>query len=175
MTETHTPYQRGRQAAERGAPREVPDDLSSKNMRGLVSAIHQWFDGYDSIHGTAETRGAHYQDGQFQAWDVSRYLSGDMAQAWQYVYRCGKKGTPQDAITDLRKACDFIADWLAHDPEPNQRASTGDIPDEVFFTLDQWRLLALNDIQYADHNGVANTAERAIKTIKREIARREAA
>ncbi|GBQ44977.1 hypothetical protein [Komagataeibacter europaeus] len=170
MTEqTHTPYQRGRRAAERGAPRKVPADVDFGTYRG------EWLEGFDSIHGTPATRGAHYQGGQFQAWDVTRYLSGDMAQAWQYVYRCGRKGSEQDAVTDLRKAVDFIEDWLAHDPEPNQRASTGDIPDEVFFTLDQWRLFALNDIQYADHNGAADTAEHAVKTIKREIARREAA
>ncbi|PYD81325.1 hypothetical protein CFR80_12325 [Komagataeibacter oboediens] len=147
----------------------MPTDVDFGTYRG------EWLEGFDSIHGTPATRGAHYQAGQFQAWDVSRYLSGDMAQAWQYVYRCGRKGSEQDAVTDLRKAVDFIEDWLAHDPEPNQRASTGDIPDEVFFTLDQWRLFALNDIQYADHNGAADTAESAVKTIKREIARREAA
>lgn len=169
MTEqTHTPYQRGRRAAERGAPRKVPSDVDFGTYRG------EWLEGFDSIHGTASTRGAHYQAGQFQAWDVSRYLSGDMAQAWQYVLRCDRKGTPQDAITDLRKACDFIEDWMAHDPEPNPRANTGDIPDDVFFTLDQWRLFALNDIQYADHQGASDTAERAIKGIKHEIARREA-
>ncbi|MCE2563339.1 hypothetical protein [Komagataeibacter sp. FNDCF1] len=167
--QTHTPYQRGRRAAERGALRKVPADVDFGTYR------KEWLEGFDSIHGTAATRGAHYQTGQFQAWDVSRYLSGDMAQAWQYVYRCGRKGSEQDAITDLRKAVDFIEDWQAHDPEPNQRASTGGVPDEVFFTLEQWRLFALNDIQYADSMGAADTAERAIKGIKREIARREAA
>lgn len=41
-----TPYQRGRIAAERDAPREVPDDLDTSAMRFAASA---WLDGYDSV------------------------------------------------------------------------------------------------------------------------------
>lgn len=44
MTEhqTHTPWQRGRRAAERGCPQVVPTDLS------LTDAAH-WLDGYKSV------------------------------------------------------------------------------------------------------------------------------
>jgi len=174
---THTPYQRGRRAAERGAPREVPEDL--QRIMVLTDPPQfpekEWFKGFDSIHGTAETRGTHYQAGQFQAWDVTRYLSGDMAQAWQYVYRCGRKGTEQDAITDLRKACDFIEDWLTHNPEPNQRADFGSMPDDVIFTLDGWQMFTLMGIQYADRWGHSYSAHESIARVKREIERREAA
>ena len=44
MTEhqTHTPWQRGRRAAERGCPQEVPTDLS-------LSDAADWLDGYKSV------------------------------------------------------------------------------------------------------------------------------
>ncbi|MBO1362059.1 hypothetical protein J2D73_19955, partial [Acetobacter sacchari] len=38
---THTPYQRGRRAAERGSPRVIPEDVPG-------SEAIRWIDGYDS-------------------------------------------------------------------------------------------------------------------------------
>ena len=184
MTETHTPYQRGRRAAERGAPRKVPSDVDFGTYRG------EWLEGFDSIHGTASTRGAHYQAGQFQAWDVSRYLSGDMAQAWQYVLRCGRKGSPQDAITDLRKGIDFLEDYCAHpvpvrevDPDVRHRVNC------LLFDLDaseEWKVPILDRIFMADtyvgedvggntFHGPSLIRSAVIPAIQREIARREAA
>ena len=43
-TETHTPFQRGRRAAERATMRMVPDDL-----KGDMKAAREWLDGYDSV------------------------------------------------------------------------------------------------------------------------------
>lgn len=45
-----------------------------------------------------------------QVWDVTRYMSGSMAQAFQYVYRAGKKD-PATEIEDLQKAIAFLTDW----------------------------------------------------------------
>lgn len=42
MTETHTPYQRGRRTAERGCPRVVPADLQ-------ITQVDKWLEGYDSV------------------------------------------------------------------------------------------------------------------------------
>ena len=193
MTEqTHTPYQRGRRAAERGAPRKVPQDLDG--MAILTQPIQypskQWLEGFDSIHGTAATRGAHYQAGQFQAWDVTRYLSGDMDQAWQYVYRCGRKGSDQDAITDLRKAVDFLEDWCANDVPI--REVDPDVRHRVNCLLcdhkavEGWKVPILDRIFMADtYVGQNMTGDRfhgqslvmavVIPAITTEIARREAA
>lgn len=60
----------------------------------------------------------HYRCGDFQAWDVTRYMSGNLAQAWQYIFRCGQKGELQDSIHDLRKAIDFLEDYIAHPEIP---------------------------------------------------------
>lgn len=43
-TETHTPRQRGRRAAERATMRMVPDDL-----KGDMQAAREWLDGFDSV------------------------------------------------------------------------------------------------------------------------------
>ena len=55
-TETHTPFQRGRRAAERGASRFVPPDLFGKRdsdapMRGRshTSSSLSWLEGFDSV------------------------------------------------------------------------------------------------------------------------------
>ncbi|WEQ51168.1 hypothetical protein LV478_11570 [Komagataeibacter oboediens] len=192
MTETHTPYQRGRRAAERGAPREVPNDLEGMALLTQPPQYpgEDWLKGYDSIHGTAATRGAHYQAGQFQAWDVTRYLSGDMAQAWQYVYRCGRKGSEQDAVMDLRKAVDFIEDWCTNDVpvrevDPDVRHRMNCLlcnPNAV----EEWKVPILDRIFMADtyvgenmagdrFHGPSLVRSTVIPAIKREIARREAA
>ncbi|WP_148707763.1 DUF3310 domain-containing protein [Komagataeibacter melaceti] len=187
MTETHTPYQRGRRAAERGAPRVVPDDIHKAH-----TGKDDWYRGWDSTKGTAATRGAHYQAGQFQAWDVTRYLSGDMAQAWQYVYRCGRKGSEQDAVTDLRKAVDFIEDWIAHQDIP---PSGNRMPHRLIEHLDietahilagvcAWKRPILRQIFWADIVGDEVSGEQdarcrmhevVIPLIHDEITRREAA
>ncbi|OAG77188.1 hypothetical protein Amal_01437 [Acetobacter malorum] len=58
----------------------------------------------------------HYKtESGLQAWDVTRYMSGNMAQAFQYVYRAGRKG---DEAEDLRKAMAFLEDWVAHPDVP---------------------------------------------------------
>ncbi|BCZ76010.1 hypothetical protein [Komagataeibacter phage phiKX1] len=135
-------------------------------------------------------RGAHYQAGQFQAWDVTRYLSGDMAQAWQYVYRCGRKGSEQDAITDLRKAVDFLEDWCAHDVpvrevDPDVRHRMNRLLCD-WNAIEGWKSSVLSWIFAADTYVRANMAgdrfdgaflvrESIIPAIQREITRREAA
>ena len=43
-TETHTPRQRGRRAAERATMRMVPDDLKAD-----MKAAREWLDGFDSV------------------------------------------------------------------------------------------------------------------------------
>lgn len=43
-TETHTPRQRGRRAAERATGRLVPDDLKDD-----MQAAHEWMNGFDSV------------------------------------------------------------------------------------------------------------------------------
>lgn len=54
----------------------------------------------------------HYKtESGLQVWDVTRYMSGNMAQAFQYVYRAGHKGSE---VEDLRKAVAFLEDWVAH-------------------------------------------------------------
>ncbi|GCE85113.1 DUF3310 domain-containing protein [Komagataeibacter diospyri] len=190
MTEqTHTPYQRGRRAAERGAPREVPKDIDFGQYR------RPWLAGFDSIRGTQrteiadDTRGEHYRTGQFQAWDVTRYLSGDMAQAWQYVYRCGRKGSDQDAITDLRKAVDFLEDWCANDvpirevdPDVRHRVNCLLCDHQA---VDGWKVPILDRIFMADtyvgqnmagdrFHGQSLVMAAVIPAITAEIARREA-
>ena len=42
--ETHTPWQRGRRAGERGVPRDIPNDLTG-------SRAAMWLEGYDSCFG----------------------------------------------------------------------------------------------------------------------------
>ncbi|GAB31847.1 hypothetical protein BJI49_09765 [Acetobacter pasteurianus] len=58
----------------------------------------------------------HYKtESGLQVWDVTRYMSGNMAQAFQYVYRAGHKGSE---VEDLRKAVAFLEDWVAHPDVP---------------------------------------------------------
>ncbi|RFD19499.1 hypothetical protein DY926_10885 [Komagataeibacter melaceti] len=165
----------------------VPDDIHKAH-----TGKDDWYRGWDSTKGTAATRGAHYQAGQFQAWDVTRYLSGDMAQAWQYVYRCGRKGSEQDAVTDLRKAVDFIEDWIAHQDIP---PSGNRMPHRLIEHLDietahilagvcAWKRPILRQIFWADIVGDEVSGEQdarcrmhevVIPLIHDEITRREAA
>ncbi|MBY4639688.1 hypothetical protein K6L44_06690 [Gluconacetobacter entanii] len=135
-------------------------------------------------------RGTHYRSGAFQAWDVTRYLSGDMAQAWQYVYRCGCKGSAQDAITDLRKAVDFLEDWCAHDVpvrevDPDVRHRNNRLLCDTN-AVEEWKVPILDRIFMADayvgenmagekFHGHSLVKSAIIPAIQREIARREAA
>ncbi|QOF94270.1 hypothetical protein IFJ82_09935 [Novacetimonas hansenii] len=200
MTEhpTHTPYQRGRRAAERGALRAVPEDLKRVVLLSDPPQFPgtEWLKGFDSIYGTQRTenatdaRGEHYRAGQFQAWDVTRYLSGDMAQAWQYVYRCDRKGSGQDAITDLRKAVDFLEDWCVNDVPAREVESY--VRNRVAYLLcdhravEGWKVPILNRIFMADtyvgqsasgdqFNGKSLVMTSVIPAITTEITRREAA
>ena len=43
-TETHTPYQRGRRAAERGTARVIPNDLKVD-----INTACEWLEGFDSV------------------------------------------------------------------------------------------------------------------------------
>ncbi|KXV71392.1 DUF3310 domain-containing protein [Acetobacter cerevisiae] len=100
----------------------------------------------------------HYKtESGLQVWDVTRYMSGNMAQAFQYVYRAGRKGNEAE---DLRKAVAFLEDWVAHPDvpravlpegiEPTDGPSVGgclllDIPDGS-----QWKVQPLMQIISAD-------------------------
>lgn len=58
----------------------------------------------------------HYKtESGLQVWDMTRYMSGNMAQAFQYVYRAGRKG---DEAEDLRKSVAFLEDWVSHPDVP---------------------------------------------------------
>lgn len=103
-----------------------------------------------------------------QVWDVTRYMSGDMAQAFQYVYRAGQKG---DDAEDLRKAIHFLEDWVKHPDVPRSVLPDGIAPTDgpsvgssLIINLpepDWWRRSILIRIIYADsYEGEALSGER---------------
>src|SRR5258707_15115881 len=49
---------------------------------------------------------SHYCVGGFECWDVIEALGLNfrMGSAFSYLWRCSRKGTPEDAIKDIRKA-----------------------------------------------------------------------
>lgn len=56
-------------------------------------------------------RPAYYVNNGRQAIEVSRYMHGNAAQVYQYVFRAGRK---DDGHSDLQKALTFLSDWEAH-------------------------------------------------------------
>lgn len=46
--------------------------------------------------------------------DIRRHLPQAVADAFKYVWRCGAKGTDEDAKTDIRKAVWYLDDFLEH-------------------------------------------------------------
>lgn len=100
----------------------------------------------------------HYQtESGLQVWDVTRYMSGNMAQAFQYVYRAGRKG---DEAEDLRKAVAFLEDWVAHPDVPRAILPEGIEPTDgpsvggsIIVDLpasDRWKVKTLISIISAD-------------------------
>lgn len=59
------------------------------------------------------TKAAHYNShpSGVEAIDISRHLTGNIAQAFQYLYRWRYKG---EGARDLRKACYFLRDQARH-------------------------------------------------------------
>lgn len=100
----------------------------------------------------------HYktESGQ-QVWDVTRYMSGNMAQAFQYIYRAGHKGNEAE---DLRKAVAFLEDWIAHPDVPRAILPEGIEPTDgpsvcgsIIINLppsDSWKIQTLIRIISAD-------------------------
>lgn len=119
----------------------------------------------------------YYRLGTFEARDVTRYMSGNMAQAWQYVFRCDGKGGPEDALEDLRKAVDFIEDWMVHvSPVPmRNHPHARPMPDDLLRDMPVWKGATLVDIRNADTGGSNYDAILAVESIRAEIARREGA
>lgn len=119
------------------------------------------------------TAPSYYRLGTFEARDVTRYMSGNMAQAWQYVFRCDGKGGPDDAIEDLRKAVDFIEDWVVNAVRPNGALRGVQVPARAKESIPTWKRIVLFDLVTADEFGGVMEAQAALARIKGEILRRE--
>ncbi|WP_231289872.1 DUF3310 domain-containing protein [Komagataeibacter europaeus] len=121
MTETHTPYQRGRRAAERGAPRECPVGMFS------VDGAFEWFKGYDSVPvmdrsmgliGAAQAPAStvnhprHYNahPSGIECIQVVEHMSFNLGNALKYIWRADEKG---NALEDLKKAEWYIKREIA--------------------------------------------------------------
>lgn len=99
MTETHTPYQRGRLAAERGAPREVPADVSNDDRL-------KWLMGHDSVpvsgsdvetkqadrHNAGKTRLDYLPPDVMVA--LANHMTKSMGPGKKYAERNWEKGMP---------------------------------------------------------------------------------
>ncbi|WP_252353886.1 DUF3310 domain-containing protein [Acetobacter sp. P5B1] len=102
----------------------------------------------------------HYKtESGLQVWDVTRYMSGNMAQAFQYVYRAGRKG---NEVEDLRKAVAFLEDWYSHQDVPAMgNLSPGDMLEKegplrtLLFASEPWKRVILNQIWHMDFMGDA--------------------
>lgn len=102
----------------------------------------------------------HYKtESGLQVWDVTRYMSGNMAQAFQYVYRAGRKG---DELEDLRKAVAFLEDWYQHNDAPVMgNLSPGDMIEKekplrtLLLNAAEWKRPVLNNIWHMDFCGDA--------------------
>lgn len=99
----------------------------------------------------------HYKtESGLQVWDVTRYMSGNMAQAFQYVYRAGYKGSE---VEDLRKAVAFLEDWYEHKNCPamgniyrNFAQHEAPIRD-LLWEIENWKRPILNAVWYMDYFG----------------------
>lgn len=89
-----------------------------------------------------------------QVWDVTRYMSGNMAQAFQYVYRAGHKGSE---IEDLRKAVAFLEDWYLHKDCPamanvyQDRSQHEKYLQALLWETEKWKTSVLQDIWAMDY------------------------
>ena len=119
MTEqTHTPYQRGRRAAERGAPREVPSDVSNDDHL-------KWLMGYDSVPvapcggkvpDSTVNHPQHYNahPSGIECIQVVEHMSFNLGNALKYIWRADEKG---NALEDLKKAEWYIKREIARREE----------------------------------------------------------
>ncbi|WP_308718953.1 dATP/dGTP diphosphohydrolase domain-containing protein [Komagataeibacter xylinus] len=100
MTEqTHTPYQRGRRAAERGAPRVVPDDIHKAE-----TGEDDWYRGWDSVPANppTEDRAERHNHGKarldYLPPDVmtalAEHMTKSMGPGKKYPERNWEKGMP---------------------------------------------------------------------------------
>lgn len=70
-------------------------------------------EGHDAVH-----HPSHYTTQALscpvECQDIRRHLPQAVADAFKYIWRCGSKGTPEDAETDIRKAIWYLDDFLEH-------------------------------------------------------------
>lgn len=107
----------------------------------------------------------HYKtESGLQVWDVTRYMSGNMAQAFQYVCRAGHKGSE---IEDLRKAAAFLNDWKRHNDAPIMGNLYRDLEQHetplhgILQSVEGWKRPLLNAIWRMDYFGDAIYGEEA--------------
>ena len=107
----------------------------------------------------------HYKtESGLQVWDVTRYMSGNMAQAFQYIYRAGHK---ESEVEDLRKAAAFLNDWKKNNDAPvmgnlyrNLEQHEAPLRD-LLCSAEEWKRPILNAIWYMDYFGDAIYGEEA--------------
>lgn len=117
MTETHTPWQRGRRAGERGVPRDIPNDLTG-------SRATEWLEGYDSCFGICAddkycqddsdykhdpiNHPAHYTShpSGIECIQITEHMDFLTGNAMKYLWRAGLK--TEDRAEDLQKAAWYI-------------------------------------------------------------------
>lgn len=117
MTDTHTPWQRGRRAGERGVPRDIPHDLT-----GISATL--WLDGYDSCFGECGGEECCKDDGDcehdpinhpshytshpsgIECIQITEHMDFLTGNAMKYIWRAGLK--TEDRTEDLKKAAWYI-------------------------------------------------------------------
>ena len=111
-----------------------------------------------------------------QCIDISKHLSGCLAQAFQYVWRCGQKDDP---IQELDKAIWFIKAEMTVDDYAivNYSAIVGNITLVRSSEVDTRRAVALSNIAIANKYTIAHrnnrlaSAIQAIEKLKAEYLR----
>ena len=125
MTDTHTPWQRGRRAGERGVPRDIPHDLTG-------SCATEWLAGYDSCFGARAddiccghndfcehdpinstshdpiNHPSHYTShpSGIECIQITEHMDFLTGNAMKYLWRAGLK--TKDRTEDLEKAAWYI-------------------------------------------------------------------
>lgn len=114
MTDTHTPWQRGRRAGERGVPRDIPHDLTG-------SRATEWLAGYDSCFAECEgeeccpdaehdpiNHPSHYTShpSGIECIQITEHMDFLTGNAMKYLWRAGLK--TEDRTEDLKKAAWYI-------------------------------------------------------------------
>lgn len=126
---THTPYQRGRRAAERGAPRDVPGDILGVMVLTYPPQFpgEEWLKGFDSVPkmdacmGILESEPTpasmvnhphHYNahPSGIECIQVAEHMSFNLGNAMKYIWRADEKG---NAMEDLKKAEWYIKREIA--------------------------------------------------------------